>query len=211
MTTETGARPAPDDVAQRPGLDDDGRLAWLLLLSTIPAAVTGVVLESVFEGWGDNEILIGALLIGFGLVLLWADRLGGTRPPSDFRVRDALLMGGAQALALQPGVSRSGVTMTAARAIGFDRDAAARLSFLMSLPIIGGAGLYKAIDVWSEGGIPSTFVPAFLWGMAAAAVTGWVAVWGTLRIIRTRTFTPFVIYRVALGAGVILVAVTGLR
>ncbi|CAN5759466.1 hypothetical protein BH20ACT1_BH20ACT1_09470 [soil metagenome] len=153
---------------------------------------------------------MGLLLAVFGLVLLWADRLGGSRTADGFHLRDALVMGGAQALALQPGVSRSGVTITAARRLGFDREAATRLSFLMSLPIIAGAGLYKGLDLVG-GGIPAVFGAAFAWGMAASAVTGWLAVWATLRLVRTRTFTPFVVYRVVVGLGVIVLVVTGLR
>jgi undecaprenyl-diphosphatase len=103
-------------------------------------------------------------------------------------------------------VSRSGVTITAGRWLGFDRDAAVRISFLMSIPIIGGAGLYKGAKLFAHGGIPTGMGPAFAWGMAASAVTGFIAIWGILRIIRTRSFTPFVIYRLAAGAFVLGVA-----
>ena len=187
----------------------DGRLAWLLVASAIPAAITGALLEDTFADLADAEWVIGALLIVFGLVLLWADRLRGDRAREDFRLRDALVTGTAQALALAPGVSRSGVTITAARRLGFDRDAAARLSFLMSLPIIFGAMLYEGIDV--VGDFPSGFAAPFAWGIAASAVTGWFAVWATLRIVRTRTFLPFVAYRVVAGAAVILIAASSLR
>jgi len=189
----------------------DGRIAMLLVLSAVPAGITGVLLEDTIEANTDEHWLIGLMLIGFGLVLLWADRLGGRRQGEEFSVRDALGMGVAQALALQPGVSRSGVTITAGRWLGFRREDAARLAFLMSLPIIGGAGAYKALDVLGDGGIPSDFVSAFIWGTVASAVTGWFAVWGTLRLVRTRTFSPFVVYRILLGAGVLVVAVSGLR
>jgi undecaprenyl-diphosphatase len=115
-------------------------------------------------------------------------------------------MGLAQAAALQPGVSRSGVTMSMGRWLGFRRDAAARISFLMSLPIIAGAGLYKGLDVVSEGGIPPGMGGAFLWGTVASGVTGFIAVWGLLRLIRRTSFLPFVIYRFVVGAGVILLS-----
>ena len=114
-----------------------------------------------------------------------------------------LLMGGGQALALQPGVSRSGATISVARVLGFDRTSAARLAFLMSLPVIAGAGVFRGLSVASEG-FPTELVGGFLVGMAASAVTGWLAVWGTLKLVRSRTFTPFVIYRVLLGAGVLI-------
>jgi undecaprenyl-diphosphatase len=188
------------------------RLGLLLVLSSVPAAVVGVVLDSFVSDELFDEWVIGAMLIVFGLVLAWADRLPGTRYEGEFGTREALLMGTAQALALQPGVSRSGATISMARWLGFGRDAAARLSFLMSLPIIGGAGLYEGVDVFVAGdGIPPGFGPAFAWGMAAAAVTGFVAVWGLLRLVRTRSFAPFVGYRMALGAAVIAVAASPWR
>ncbi|MDP9419363.1 MAG: undecaprenyl-diphosphate phosphatase [Actinomycetota bacterium] len=190
---------------------DDGRLAWLLIASSVPAALVGGLFEEVFAGIGETKWLVGVLLAGFGLVLLWADRLGGDRGAEDFSMRDALTMGVAQALALQPGVSRSGVTITAARRLGFRREAAARLSFLMSLPVIAGAALYKGLDLLVAGGIPAGFGGAFAWGVATSAITGWAAVWGTLRLVRTRTFTPFVIYRALAGAAIVAVAITGWR
>ena len=118
--------------------------------------------------------------------------------------RDALLMGAAQAVALQPGVSRSGVTMTAGRFAGLGRDAAVRFSFLMSLPIIAGALVFKGADVMGQGGIPDGFAAPFAWGIVASGLTGWLAVWGTLKLIRTRSFTPFVLYRVLAGVGVLV-------
>src|SRR5207247_5476393 len=132
-------------------------------------------------------------------VLLVADRAVRRLEYEDFHVRHAVVMGVAQAAALQPGVSRSGVTITAGRFLGFDRDAAARLSFLMSLPIIGGAALYKGLKLVRDGGIPAGFGPAFAWGTAASAVTGFIAVWFLLRLVRRSTFTPFVVYRVLAG------------
>ncbi len=189
----------------------DGRVAWLLVISPVPAPDTGVALSSAIDALDDVIWLIAVMLIVFGLVLLWADRLGGERTTDSFRLRDALAMGVGQALALQPGVSRSGVTMTVGRKLGFDRDAATRLSFLMSLPIIAGAGLYSFVDVADAGGIPAGLYGAFLAGMAAAALTGWLAVWGILRLVRTRTFAPFVAYRVVVGVAVLALLATPLR
>ncbi len=212
-SVETAGPPAPRGAggSHGPAPSDDDRLAWLLIVSAVPAAIAGVLLEDTFAGIGEMEWLVGLLLIVFGLVLLWADRLGGSRLGDDFRLRDALTMGVVQALALQPRVSPSGGTITAARRLGFQRDAAARLSFLMSLPIIAGAGLYKGLDVLAGAGIPAGFVTAFLAGMAASAATGWLAVWATLRLVRTRSFAPFVVYRVVVGTAVIGLAVSGLR
>ncbi|MDQ1444902.1 MAG: undecaprenyl-diphosphatase, partial [Acidimicrobiaceae bacterium] len=184
----------------------DERLAWLLLLSAVPGALTGAVLESVIEEHLGKPWLIGIMLIVFGLVLGASDRLAERREMGEFGLRDAVLMGVAQAAALQPGVSRSGVTISAGRALGYTRDAAARISFLMSLPIIGGAGLYKALDVAGGSGIPAGFGPAFAWGFVASAVTGFAAVWLLLRYVRTHSFAPFVAYRVAAGVVVLLIA-----
>jgi undecaprenyl-diphosphatase len=189
----------------------DGRIAWLLVLSAVPAALVGALLNSQIDRLDDEIWLIAVALIGFGLLLLWADRLGGTRKLDEFGVRDALVMGAAQAIALQPGASRSGVTITASRWAGFNRDSAARLSFLMSLPIIAGAGLYQFVSVMSDGGIPAEMRGAFVAGMVSAGITGWFAVWATLRIIRTRSFAPFVIYRVGVGVGVLVLLATGVR
>lgn len=189
---------------------DDRRLGWLLLVASIPGGAIGALFESPIDEHLSAFWLIGLMLIVFGVVLLWADRLVGTREVGEFGVRDAVLMGTGQALALSPGVSRSGITITVARKLGFDRDAAARLSFLMSLPIIGGAMAYKGLKLFRDG-FPDGFAAPFAWGIVVSGITGYVAVWGTLRLIRTRSFTPFVIYRVLLGAAVIVIAVTGLR
>jgi undecaprenyl-diphosphatase len=188
----------------------EGTIAWLLAFSAVPAAITGVALDSTIERLDDEFWLIGVMLIvGAGLLLV-ADRIGGLRKTGDFRLRDAVLMGIGQAAALQPGVSRSGVTITVARALKFDRVAAARLSFLMSLPIIAGAGIYKFADVLAnEGGIPSDFVAPFAVGIVTSAITGYAAVWGTIRFVQTRTFSPFVVYRVLIGLGVIALVLAG--
>lgn len=183
----------------------DGRLAWWLLASAVPAAVTGALFDDVIEQELGQIPLVASMLIVFGLVLLWSDRAGGVRTMEEVRLRDVLTMGVGQALALQPGVSRSGATMTAGRFVGLSRDAAARLAFLMSIPITGGAVLFKAVDVAGEGGIPDGFAAPFVWGIVASGVTGWFAVWGTLRLLRTRTFTPFVAYRLLAGVAVLAV------
>ena len=184
----------------------DGRIAWFLAASAVPAAVAGVAADKLIDEL-DRIWLIAVMLIVFGLVLLVADRMPERRLLSEFRMRDALLMGFGQALALQPGVSRSGATLTVSRFLGYERDAAARLVFLMSLPIIAGAGVFALADA----SIPSDFWPPFLWGMVASALTGYVAVWGTLKLVRSRTFAPFVVYRVVVGVAVLLLLATGWR
>jgi undecaprenyl-diphosphatase len=184
----------------------EGRLAWYLAASAVPAAITGALFSDVIEEELGQIWLIGTMLIVFGLVLAWADRRPGGRAAEDVRFRDVMVMGAGQAVALQPGVSRSGVTMTAGRLTGLDRDGSARIAFLMSVPITAGAVVFKAADVFGEGGgIPDGFAAAFAWGIAASAVTGWLAVWGTLRLVRTHTFTPFVVYRLVVGTALLIV------
>jgi len=136
--------------------------------------------------------------------------LPGVREPDDYRAREAVLLGAAQMLALQPGVSRSGITITAARATGFTRDAAARISFLMALPITAGAVLYKGVKLAADG-LPHGMAAPFFWGTVVSGISGYVAVAFMLRLIRTRSFTGFTVYRVIAGAAVIIIAATSWR
>ena len=189
----------------------DERLAWLLLLSSLPAAAAGSLLEQFVEDELGREWLIAVMLIVFGLVLAAADRARGKRESDDFGWRDAATMGVAQALALSPGVSRSGVTISAGRWLGFNRGAAARLSFLMSLPIIGGAGGYRGLKLLAEGGLPPGLGGAFAAGFVTSGVTGAFAVWALLRMLHTRSFSPFVAYRVLAGAAVLALIASGVR
>jgi undecaprenyl-diphosphatase len=189
----------------------DGRLAWLLVLSAVPAAITGALFADVIEERTGAIWLIATMLIVFGLVLLWADRQSGRRSIEELRVRDAALMGLGQALALQPGVSRSGATITTGRFLGLSRDTAARFAFLMSLPITAGALLYKAYDAGAGDGIPDDLWAPMAAGIVSSGITGWLAVWGTLRLVRTRSFSPFVIYRVVAGTVVLVLYFAGWR
>lgn len=194
---------------ERP-VDPDGRIAWLLVIATVPAALVGALFENSIDEHLGRPVIIAISLIGFGLLLWWADRQIGQRHVEDFSTNDALVIGAAQALALNPGTSRSGITMTAARQIGFERDSAARISFLMSLPVIAGAVVLKVGKLLSDG-LPDGLLTPLVIGVITSFVSGWVAVWGTLRLIRTRSFTPFVLYRVALGVVVLIVAAAGWR
>ena len=198
-------------IARRRAETSDERLAWLLLLSSLPGAAAGALFEGFIEQELGREWLIAVMLIAFGLVLALADRARGKRATEEFGVRDAALMGLAQAMALSPGVSRSGATITAGRWLGFVRDAAARLSFLMSLPIIGGAAAYRGVKVLLGDGLPAGTEGAFVAGIIASAITGAAAVWGTLWFVRRRSFNPFVVYRLAAGATVLGLLATKLR
>jgi undecaprenyl-diphosphatase len=181
----------------------DGRLAWLIALSAVPAALTGALFAGWIEERTDQIWTIAVMLIVGAIALAWADGALGKRTVDEVTTRDALVIGIGQALALQPGVSRSGVTMTIGRFVGLGRDAAARFAFLMSLPITAGALVFKAVDVRGEGGIPEEMQTAFAAGIVASAITGYIAVWGTLKLVRSRSFAPFVLYRIAVGAVVL--------
>jgi undecaprenyl-diphosphatase len=202
---------AARSIPRRSVAETDARVAWLLLLSAVPGAVVGALLSSTIDEHLGAPVLIGVMLIIGGLLLWWADHLEGTRTTEDLTLRDAGVMGVAQAIALQPGVSRSGITITAGLWLGLDRVAATRVSFLMSLPIIAGAGLFSAAKVMTNGGLPAGSGPAFIAGFLAAAISGWIAIAGLLRYLRTRTFMPFVWYRFIVGAAVIVVFATGVR
>lgn len=199
-------------VARRRGpMTAEGRLAWLLVLATVPAAAVGVGLRSLIDDADDEIWLTGVLLAVFGILLWWADRRQGRRGTADVGMRDALLLGLAQACSLQPGVSRSGVIITAGRLLRFDREAAARLAMLMSVPVIAGAGVYQFIDIGGWGGIPSDARAGFAWGMAASAVTGFAAVKGLLALVRTRSFGPFAVYRVLVALVVLSLIAASVR
>jgi undecaprenyl-diphosphatase len=188
----------------------DGRLAWLFVLATIPAATIGAIFEDQIGTALGSPLIIALSLIGFGVLLGVADRAVGTRKVEDFRMPDSLKVGMAQALALNPGTSRSGITMTAARWIGFDRDAAVRISFVMSLPVIFGAVVFKMLKMFSEGGYEDLLVPMAV-GIVTSCISGLVAVWGTIKLVSTRNLTPFVIYRIAVGVVMLVILAFGWR
>ncbi|MBK5331493.1 MAG: undecaprenyl-diphosphate phosphatase [Ilumatobacteraceae bacterium] len=188
----------------------EGRLAWLLVLSSLPAAVAGALFEKTIDDKLGTPGLIAVSLIVFGVLLGVADRRGGSRSLDDFDRDDAVKVGAAQVLALNPGTSRSGITMTAARYLGFTRDAAARASFLMAIPVTAGAVAYKLLKL-AKDGVPSGLGLPMIVGIVTAGISGWAAVWGMLRLIRTRSFMPFVIYRCALGVVVLVILAAGWR
>jgi len=188
------------------------RMFWLLVLSAVPGAITGALLDGVITENLGAKWLIGLMLVVFGIVLLVADRRPAERHDDQFGTREAVLMGLAQAVALQPGVSRSGATMSMARWLCFDRDTTARLSFLMSVPITGGAVAFKMGKLFVlDGGIPSGFTGAFVVGIVVSGLSGFLAVAFLIKLLRTRTFAPLVAYRVVVGVGVVALAASSLR
>lgn len=179
-----------------------GRLAWLFVISSLPAAVAGGIGDAWITERLGTPWLIAFSLIIFGVILLWADRQSGLRDVDSFTVRDAVSVGMAQILALNPGTSRSGITITAARLQGFSRDAAARVSFLMGVPVIAGAVAYKLIKLTADG-MPDGLLVPMAFGIVASGFSGWLAMWGLIRLLRTRSFTPFVLYRVIIGLTIV--------
>ena len=184
-----------------------GRRAWLLVLSAVPAGIVGAAFEEKITEKLGSPALIGVSLIIFGVVLIWVDRRATAkshiRTVDSLTLRNALVIGAAQVLALNPGTSRSGITITAARLSGYSRDAAARLSFLMSVPIISGAVVFKLAKLVRDG-IPEGLLVPMLVGIVVAGVSGWIAMWSMIRLVRTKTFAPYVFYRCIIGVGVLL-------
>lgn len=188
----------------------DGRLAWLFVLATVPAVAVGALFEDKIDTVLGTPFIIALSLIGFGLLLGWADRKTGRRKVEDFQTPDALKVGFAQALALNPGTSRSGITMTAARWIGFDRDAAVRISFVMSLPVIFGAVVFKMLSMFSDGGYEDLLIPMAV-GIVTSFIAGLIAVWGTIKLVSTHSLMLFVIYRVTVGVLMLVILAVGWR
>ena len=190
--------------------DSDGRLAWLVIVGTIPAVIVG----GLGEEWIDDNLgepwMIAVQLIAFGLLLGLADRLPQRREANEARVSDGLWIGLAQALSLAPGTSRSGITITAGRFLGYSRDAAARVSFLLLVPATAGAIVFKGYEAVNDG-LPDGVAGPIVVGVLASAVSGYLAIAGLLRFIRTRSYDVFVVYRILIGAAVLLAIASGLR
>ena len=192
--------------------DTDERIAWLLIIGTIPGAIAGAAFETVIERKLGAPGLIAIMLAVFAVILYVVDKhFPHDREMGDLHLKDAILVGLAQAAALQPGVSRSGVTITAARALGIERSDAARFSFLLALPIIAGAGASKAASLAGGGGLPAGFAWPFFWGVVASAITGYVIIWLILSYVRRGSFVPFVIYRIAVAVLVLALIASGVR
>jgi undecaprenyl-diphosphatase len=196
-------------VARRPATPA-GRIAWLIVLATIPAALVGAAFDDQIEGWLGKPWIIGVSLIAFGLLLGWADGLAGRRPMDSLDRTDALVIGTAQVLALNPGTSRSGITITAGRWRGLDRTGAARFSFLLSVPVTLAAIVFKVGGLVVDG-FPDDMVAPMVAGVLASGIAGWLAIAGLLKLVATRSFRPFVVYRVAVGIAVLALALSPWR
>ena len=187
------------------------RVAWLIVVATIPAAIAGALGENVIVEHLGEPWQIAILLAVFAVVLWVADRAGATRRIGDMRWRDAVTIGLVQALALAPGVSRSGITISAARFLRLDRDSAARFSFLLLLPTTLGAVVWKGVTDVLLADLPPGSTGPFVVGTIAAAVSGLFAIWALLGYVRRRTYSIFVAYRLVAAAAVLLLIATGVR
>lgn len=189
-------------------VDPDARLGWLVIWGSLPIAVLGLLFQDAIETYLRNLYLTAAMLIGFGLLLGAADRWGPQRKSlAEMSWRDGILFGFAQAMALIPGVSRSGGTITAGLLMGYSREACARYSFLLAIPAVMASGLYQLYKSW---GVPGPFAPG---PTALATLVAFVVGYGVivvfLRFVSTRGYWPFVWYRVALGLLILSLLATG--
>lgn len=189
----------------------DERLAGLLVIATIPAAVAGALGEDVIVEHLGEPWQIAILLAVFAVLLWVADRRVATRRIGDLRTRHAVALGLAQSLSLMPGVSRSGITITTGRLFGLDRDAAARVSFLLLIPTTLGAIIWKGLGDVLLGELPQGWEGPFVVGTIAALATGLVAIEALLGYIRRHDYSPFVVYRLLAALAILLLIATGAR
>jgi len=187
------------------------RVAWFVVIAAVPAAFAGAAGENFIEDHLGQPWQIAIFLAVFAVILWLTDRVAARRTMEDIGWRGALGVGLAQCLALMPGVSRSGVTITAGRLLRLDRDQAARLSFLLLIPIVFGAAVLKGVKDVAFGGLPPGSAGPFVVGMLAAAVVGLVAIWGLLGYVRRHTYTVFVVYRLLVAAAILVVIAAGWR
>ncbi len=192
----------------------DARMGWFIIVGSLPIVILGVLLKDVIERDFRNLWIIGTTLIVLGLVLGIADRVGSTeRGIRQITLRDSVLMGLAQAMALIPGVSRSGATLSMGRLLGYDREAATRYAFLLAIPAVVGAGIFELKEI-GDVGVAHPGEADYGWGptlvaTAVAFAVGYAAIAWLLRYISTHSYTPFVLYRVALGAATLVLLGTG--
>ncbi|MDN7132068.1 undecaprenyl-diphosphate phosphatase [Vreelandella profundi] len=181
------------------GINEDARLAFWVTIATIPVGLVGLLLHDAISGYMRSTLIIGISLISFGLLLGYADwRKRGTRSEYQLRLKDVLIIGGAQALALIPGTSRSGITITAALMVGMSREGAARFSFLLSIPVIVLAGGLEAVGLFKSP--QSIDWVAMLAGTLISGLSAYLCIHYFLVVIKKLGMQPFVVYRVLFGA-----------
>ena len=178
----------------------DGQMAWMIGFATIPVGLAGLALKDYIENDLRSVETIGIASIVFGLLLWAADIMGKqTRHEKDWGIKDAMIVGVAQAIALIPGTSRSGITMTAALFLGFNRASAARFSFLLSIPVIFLAGGLKVKD-WIEAPAQASGAGALIMGYIVSAISAYICIHYFLKFLDRVGMGPFVIYRIILGS-----------
>lgn len=185
----------------------DARMGWYIIIGTVPIGIAGVLLESRIQSSFRSLWLIAANLIIFGIILGIADRVARSqREVSALTARHAIVFGLGQMLALIPGVSRSGATISVGLFMGYTREAATRYAFLLAIPAVFAAGLFQLPDIsaTAEPGIPKTLLATVIAFIVGYAVIGWLLKW-----LRTRSYMPFVIYRIVLGVVVLALLATG--
>jgi undecaprenyl-diphosphatase len=179
--------------------DSDARLGWMIIAGSLPIGVLGLLFQSAIETYLRNLYITATMLIAFGVLLGIAGRIGRQeRAISKMTWRDGVLFGFAQAMALVPGVSRSGGTITAGLMMGYTREDAARYSFLLAVPAVMASGFFQLYKSWGVDGPVSPFATAL--ATAVAFVVGYGVIVGFLRIVSSQGFAPFVYYRIGLGA-----------
>ncbi len=180
-------------------VNDDAMLAFWVVIATLPVCIVGFLLHDVISGYMRSTLIIGISLIVFGLLLGYADwKKRGARSEYQMTLKDVLIIGGAQVLALIPGTSRSGITITAALMVGMSREGAARFSFLLSIPVIVLAGGLEAINLLKDPQLID--IPAMLVGPLLSGISAYVCIHYFLVVIKKLGMQPFVVYRVLFGA-----------
>ena len=187
------------------------RMGWLIIVGSIPIVILGYLGKDIITNDFRSLWLIASVMIVFGLILGFADKVGKSeRTLEQLNTKHGVLYGAAQALALVPGVSRSGATIAMGRFLGYTREAALRYSFLLALPAVFGSGLYELKDALSSDAAPNVFtIPETLVATGVAFVIGYIVIAWLLKFVSTKSFLPFIIYRVALGSVILVLLATG--
>jgi undecaprenyl-diphosphatase len=187
------------------------RMGWLIIVGSIPIVVLGYLGKDIITNDLRSLWLIASVMIIFGLILGYADKFGKSERSLDqLNSKHGILYGAAQALALVPGVSRSGATIAMGRFLGYTREAALRYSFLLALPAVFGSGLYELKDAFSSDAAPNVFtIPETLVATGVAFVIGYIVIAWLLKFVSTKSFRPFIIYRVVLGSLIFILLATG--
>jgi undecaprenyl-diphosphatase len=187
------------------------RLGWLIIIGSVPIVVLGYFGRNIITNDLRSLWLISSTMIIFGVILGVVDKYGKSeRSLAQLNTKHGLLYGAAQALALVPGVSRSGATIAMGRFLGYSRDAALRYSFLLALPAVFGSGLYQLRDAFSFDAAPNVFsIPETLAATAVAFVIGYIVIAWLLKFVATKSFMPFIVYRVILGSTILALLATG--